>query len=147
MAIRHLMLRPTPDVITAKIHGNRIRLRTRYSNMDLAPFDPTTQDTSLQISDAQGMIVCTTIAASHWRHPSKRVYKFVDKKGLFAGGLRKGRFKVMKSGKVQFTTRGKKMSIRKSTGQNVKITLRIGNVCGIETKTLRTTKKARLLYP
>jgi hypothetical protein len=146
MAVKKLMLRPTVTIATAKIHGNRIRLRTRYSTMGLTVFDPSTQDTSIQISDSEGTLFCTTIAASHWKHPRKRLYRFSDKKGTFAGGLRKGRFKVMKSGKVLFSTRGKKMSLRSTDGHAVRITVRVGSVCGIETKNLRVKKKA-LVFP
>jgi hypothetical protein len=38
------------------------------------------------------------------------------------------------------------MDLRSTDGQNVKITVRVGNVCAEETKQLRTTKKA-VVFP
>ena len=67
---------------------------------------------------------------SDWKHPRRRVYRFNDKAGTFAGGLRKGRFKVKKSGKVLFLTRGKKMNLRSTDGHDIHVTVRVGKKNG-----------------
>jgi len=126
-------------------HRNRIRLKIR-TKTGLANFDPMTQDTSVQLRDTQGELFCTTIASGHWKHPHTRLFKFKDKAGTFAGGLRQGRFKMRKNGKIAFATRGKKMSLRQSDGKNVLVTIRVGDQCLKEMRTLRVKKKA-LVFP
>jgi len=140
--VKRLRLKPG----TGKAHGNRIRLKIR-SNSIPAGFDPMTKDTSVQIRDANGDLFCTTVAASHWKNPHKRLFKFKDKAGTFAGGLKQGRFKMRKSGKLIFATRGKKMNLRESDGKNVMIVIRAGDQCLKEQRTLRQTKKKGLVFP
>ena len=142
MKVKKLRLKPG----SGKARGNRIRMNVRYSPKPEF-FDPMTQDTSIQLRDGNGQLFCTTVAAKNWKHPRKRLFRFRDKAGSFAGGLAKGRFKMRKSGMVRFATRGKKMSLRTSDGQNVLITVRVGEQCAKEMKTLRTTKKKGLRFP
>jgi hypothetical protein len=141
VTLGRLGLRPT-----SKGHGNRLRMKLK-----LAPgapaLDPSTQDTSLQISDASGQLFCATIAAKNWKHPGRRVYRFIDKAGTFAGGLKNGRFLFKRNGRVSFGTRGRKVNLRASDGKNVHVTLRVGGMCARDTKTLRASKTGALVFP
>ena len=135
LAVKRMLLKS----IAAKLRGNRLRLKARYATG--AQFDPTTQDTTIQIADAGGEVFCQTVAASHWKRSHKRVYSFKDKRGAFAGGLAGGRFKARRNGVVRFRTRGRKVVLRPIDGDRVLVTLRVGNQCARETMTLRTAKK------
>ena len=53
---------------------------------------------------------------------------------------------IERKGKILFSTRGKKISLRSTDGRNVKITVRVGDVCVQETKNLRAKRKA-LVFP
>jgi hypothetical protein len=143
LAVKRMLMK----TIVAKARGNRLRLKARYTKSALALFDPMTQDTSIQIADAAGQLFCQTVAASHWKHPHRRLYRFKDKRGTFAGGLAMGRFKVKRNGAVIFRTRGKTVRMRYAGGKNVVVTLRVGNQCARETMNLRTTKKQALVFP
>jgi len=121
-------------------------VKARYAVSTPTLFDPVSQDTTVQISDASGELFCQTIAAPHWKHPQARLYRFRDKAGLFAGGLKQGRFKVKRNGGVMFRTRGKNVELRSTDGDKVLVTVRVGNQCAHETMSLRTTKKA-LVFP
>jgi len=125
---------------------NRMRLRVVYSPFTPAGFDPTGHDTSLQISDDKGQVVCATVAGSHWMHPTPRRYSFCDKDGTFAGGLRDGRFVKKKNGRVIFRAISRKLPDQIVDGRNVRITVRVGNQCSQSTMELRAKKKA-LVYP
>ena len=142
LAVKRMVLKP----MGLHVHGNRLKVKARYAASASALFDPTAQDTTLQISDANGELFCQTIAAAHWKHPHRRLYRFKDKTGLFAGGLKRGRFKVNRNGSVMFRTRGKKVELRATGGDNVLVTVRVGNQCARERMNLRTTKKA-LVFP
>ena len=141
MDVRRLKLKPG-----IKARGNRLKLKARWASGTPMMFDPATQDTSIQIADANGQVFCTTVGASHWKHPRRALYRFRDKPGAFAGGLGNGRFKVKRSGKVMFNTRGKKVTLPSMSGGDVRVTLRVGGLCAKDTKSLRTTKKA-LVFP
>jgi hypothetical protein len=110
--IKRLRLKPG----TGKAHGNRIRLKVRASSIP-AGFDPMTKDTSGPAARRERRALLHDGRASHWKHPHKRLFKFKDKAGTFAGGLKQGRFKMRKSGKLLFATRGKKMNLRESDGK------------------------------
>ena len=129
-----------------KAKGNRLRMKARSIQFAMQSMDPVTQDTSIQISDGHGQVFCQTIAAKNWKHPNRRTYRFRDKAGSFAGGLKQGNFKMKKSGKVLFRTRGKKVSLRSTTGENVLVTLRVGNQCAQTHMSLHTKGKG-LVFP
>jgi len=129
-----------------KITGSRMRMKARSAQFAMQSMDPVTQDTSIQISDGHGQVFCQTITAKNWKHPNRRTYRFRDKAGSFAGGLKNGNFKMKKNGKVLFRTRGKKVSLRSTTGENVLVTLRVGNQCAQTQMSLRSLKKG-LVFP
>jgi uncharacterized repeat protein (TIGR01451 family) len=148
LLVKKLVMKPGAATVTGRpIRGDHLKLRTRYKMGVPAGFNPTTQDTEVQLSDANGQIFCANVAANHWSHPNRRVYRFKDKTGTFAGGLKKGRFRLKKNGKLAFVTRGKKMIVREPTNDTVHITVRVGNVCAQETKQLRTKASKALVYP
>jgi uncharacterized repeat protein (TIGR01451 family) len=126
--------------------GTKLRLKTGYADVAVASFDPMSQDTTIQIADASGELFCQTVATSNWKHPRKRIFKFRDKQGLFAGGLKRGLFKMRKDGAIVFRTNGKRMALRTPDGSNLKITLRVGDQCATSTAPLRVKRKA-LVFP
>src|SRR5207249_3824546 len=114
LAVKRMVLKP----MGLHVHGNRLKVKARYAASASALFDPTAQDTTLQISDANGELFCQTIAAAHWKHPHRRLYRF----------------------------KGKKVVLRATGGDNVLVTVRVGNQCARERMDLRTTKKA-IVFP
>jgi hypothetical protein len=104
-------------------------------------FDQMSQDTSLQIADANGQVFCHTIEAQNWKHPRRRIYRFKDKARAFAGGLGRGKFVMKKKGGIAFTTAGKKMQLPATAGGEMVVTLRVGNQCAQAQMNLRTNRK------
>jgi hypothetical protein len=121
-------------------------MKARYATSVPPLFDPVAQDTTLQMSDAHGPLFCQTIARAHWKHPHRRRYRFEDRRGRFAGGLEKGRFKVKRNGSVLFRAHGKHVPLRATDGADILVTVRVGDQCTRATMSLRTTKKA-LRFP
>jgi hypothetical protein len=72
-----------------------------------------------------------------------KTFRFRDKKRAFAGGLKKGRFKMKKNGQIVFKTSGRKMTLRAPSKPRVDITLRVGGACWQAPATLR--KKRTIL--
>ncbi len=126
--------------------GNRLAMKARYATSVPPLFDPLAQDTTLQLSDAHGPLFCQTIARAHWKRAHRRRYRFKDGRGRFAGGLEKGRFKVKRNGSVLFRAHGKNVILRATDGDDILVTVRVGNQCTRATMSLRTTKKA-LRFP
>jgi hypothetical protein len=140
LGLGKLMLRP------GKKRGDRIRLASQYSPAIPQGFDPLTHDTSIQLSDANGVIFCTTVTADHWMVRNRRHLAFWDRKGQFSGGLSDGRFTVKRSGQVLFRTHGKKVRLRTMDAGAVRVTVRTGAVCSQAEATLRA-RKATLIAP
>ena len=123
--------------------GNRLAMKARYATSVPPLFDPLAQDTTLQLSDAHGPLFCQTIARAHWKCAHRRRYRFKDGRGRFAGGLEKGRFKVKRNGSVLFRAQGKNVILRATDGDDILVTVRVGNQCTRATMSLRTTKALR----
>ncbi len=120
--------------------GDRLRLMGVFAPAIPSGFDPSTQDTSIQIADDQGTLFCTTITADHWMPMGKRSITFWDKKGSFSNGLTDGRFKLMKNGSVVFRTHGRKATIRTPMARRVQVSVAVGDMCSQTTTALRPTR-------
>jgi hypothetical protein len=141
LVVRRLMLR-RPG---ARPHGKRLRLKSVYADAMPAGFDPLRNDTSIQISDRRGQLLCKTIAAHHWMKRRKG-FKFWDMNGSFAGGLSDGRFMVKRSGRILFRSQGKKIQLRSIDGTTLRVTVRHGNRCTQSSMALHERKNA-LVFP
>ena len=139
LAVDRVTLRPPP----ARVRGDRLRLEAVYSEITPALFDPRKQDTSLQLSDASGLLLCTTIPAARFRHPHPFVFTFTDRA---AGGLESGQFRVNRRGNLLFRARGRGDDLRPVSGGSVRLTLRVGDACARATMALRTSRKG-LVFP
>jgi len=137
--------RMTLKTKTAHTRGNAMRIKARNVSAGRATFDPTHQDTTLQVSDESGQLFCQTVSAKNWKKKGKKSFTFRDKKGSFAGGLKKGRFKIKKNGQIVFRTKGKKMSLRNPSKPRVDVTLRVGGACWQAPATLRKKKNPTTL--
>src|SRR5438876_2084675 len=138
--------RMTLEPAGLKLRGNRLAMKARYATSVPPLFDPVAQDTTLQMSDAHGPLFCQTIARAHWKHPHRRRYRFEDRRGRFAGGPEKGRFKVKRNGSRLFRGHGKHVTLRATDGADILVTVRVGDRCTRATMSLRTTRKA-LRFP
>jgi hypothetical protein len=125
------------------VKKNRLRLKARYASQAPAGFDPGAQGTHLQVRDTNGTFICQLIPfKSDPLWTKMGVFKFRDKTGLMANGLRRAKFKIQKkkSNRVMFRTNGKKMSFREPVGTEVTVTLAVGNQCTQQAANLRTKK-------
>jgi hypothetical protein len=147
MTIRKMAVRTKSEV-----GKNRLVFKALYSPRVDPDFNPATAGTTLQLRDADGTFFCQDIPfKSDLRWIKKGVFKFRDKTGLMAAGLRKAKFKVAKKDRhATFKTRGKKMDFREPVSTDVVVTLRVGSQCtqataALHTKRAKTGKK--LVYP
>jgi hypothetical protein len=142
LRLKGVRLAPT-DVTVRK---DRLKLTTVYAPSIPPIFDPMARDTSVQISDTHGQLFCASVPARHWTRSGRRMIRFRDKRGAFAGGLSQGRFTLMRDGSVQFMTRGRNAQIQPTDGQNVSITIGVGRTCSQATASL-FTHKTGLVFP
>jgi hypothetical protein len=140
--VKRLRIRPT----TKPVPGHRLRLRGLYAQLLAAGFDPMTQTTEIQLSEPDGQIFCTTIPPKYWKHPRKRLFKFRDKTGTLASGLRKTRFKVTRKGRIFFGAAGRNMSLPPAQWNNVRVTVSVGDQCSTSTLNLRAVRKG-VVFP
>jgi hypothetical protein len=146
--LRRLAVRTKPGA-----GKNRLRVKARYASRAPDGFDPGLLGTTLQLRDDDGMFFCQNIpfkSGPLWTRMG--LFKFKDKTGTMAAGLRKARFKIHRKtdGHVSFRTKGKKMGFREPAGSDVQVTLRVGTQCTQATaslKTKRARKGKRLVFP
>jgi hypothetical protein len=129
----------------------RLRLRGRTRSAMPHRFDPARDGVTLQIADQDGQLYCHDVPLEATKRSLKRgVFRFRDRTGQLAAGLRTARLKVRKDGTVVFRTKGRKMSYRMPKGSDMTVTLRIGGMC-TQTRTqmrLRERKSGmRFAYP
>jgi hypothetical protein len=109
--------------------GDRLRLQSSHAVSDA--FDPRMADTTLQISDRVGPMLCATVEARYWRgRRSFRfgVFGFTDRQGTFADGLEDGLF-VLKRNEVDFHTSGRVPGLRYPASGDMRVTVRVGDEC------------------
>jgi hypothetical protein len=129
-----------------------MRMKARFSAQDPDEFDPGTHGATLQLRDGDGMVLCQKIPFTPNPIATRKgVFKFKDKTGQVAAGLRKVKLKLnkKKAGRVSFKARGKKMHFR-DPGSAMQVTLRVGTQCTHATATLRTKRAKvgkRLVFP
>ena len=143
LQVRRMMLRPAPKRATAK----RLRLKVRDSGFDRTSLDPRLAGATLQISDPAGTILCQPIPAAAWIHRNPRSYRFRDKTGTVAGGLKRARFRMKRNGKVAFRALGKTMVLGTTDGHDVKVTVGVGAQCSQSMTQLRSKGNRMLLLP
>jgi hypothetical protein len=142
LGVGRLTLRP-PAV---RRRGNRLRLEAQYAGTTPPLFDPLRQDTSIQLSDASGPVLCTTIQAQRWRRLRRLSYRFADRAGAFAGGLEAGEFHINRNGTLVFRARGRDVGVRAIDGGSVRLTIRVGNDCSRSSMALRAGRNG-LVFP
>jgi hypothetical protein len=146
LTLRKMAMRMRPQ-----LGRNSLRLRGRYLTAGTASFDPTRDGVTLQIADRDGQIYCHDLPVRASKRGLKRgVFRFRDRTGTQAGGLRTVRFKIRKDGRVVFRAKGRKMQFRSPAGSDVDVTLRVGGQCTQTTAALRTRSNhsgTRILFP
>jgi hypothetical protein len=143
LGLRNMKLRPTT---TAKVSGDRLKLKALYAPFTPAGLDPLKQDTSVQISDGSGGMFCATIDHSHWMRRNRRTVSFWDMSGRFANGLSDGRFITTRDGSMIFRTHGRGMKMSPTDGHGLRVTVRVGDQCSGALTALRP-KKSALVFP
>ncbi len=141
LGVRALTLRPPKT----HAHGNRMRIDAIYSPAVPPLFDPRTEDTSVQIRDDSGELVCAVLPASQWERPHPLLYRFRDRQGATSGGLTQARFEVNRDGHLVFHASGR-VPLRSTDGAAVLVTLRVGNSCAHSTLDLRSRRQG-LVFP
>jgi hypothetical protein len=109
--------------------ADRLRLNSTQTVSDA--FDPRMADTTVQLSDRVGPMLCATVEARYWKgRRSFRygVFGFMDRQGTFADGLEDGLF-VLRRNTVDFHTSGPVPSLRQPASDDVRVTVRVGDEC------------------
>jgi hypothetical protein len=132
------------------IEKKRMRVKARYlPALPSENFDPTSVDTTFQLSDESGRVFCANLPAEKWRlRDTKRtIYRFKDRRRRVANGLHIGVYREKPKGQVIFRTRGKKIdvAIRDFRG-DVRATVRLGDQCSVAAGELREGKD-KLVFP
>jgi uncharacterized repeat protein (TIGR01451 family) len=140
--VRRLMLQPAPKKPNAK----RLNLKVRDTGFDPATLNPMSLDTTIQISDPHGMVLCQHIPATAWTHRNARSFRFKDKTATLAGGIKRARFNMKRNGKVPFRALGKQMALGATDGHDVMVTVGIGSQCS-RTMTELRAKGQRMILP
>jgi hypothetical protein len=142
MALKVKSIAIRPD---ARPKRDRLKLRSIYTRNRPLSFDPLKQDTTIQVSDVDGQLFCTTISAGHFMPRGQHGVAFWGD-GSFSGGLTDGLFTISPNRSVGFRTHGTRAQVRPSTGRGLRITVRVGTHCS-QTSVTPRVKKTALLFP
>ena len=132
---------------------NRLRLKARFTESTPDGFEEGVPGTTIQLRDVEGQLLCQMIPfVPNAVLARKGLFKFKDKTGTLAAGLRRARFRVneKKGGRIAFRAKGKKMTFRDPVGPDVQVTIGVGTQCTQATATLKTKrakKGQRLVFP
>jgi uncharacterized repeat protein (TIGR01451 family) len=140
--VKRMMLSPAPKNPNAK----QLNLKVRDTGLDPHALNPMAADTTIQISDPNGMILCQHIPATAWQHRNSRSFTFKDKTAKIAGGIKHARFRMKHNGAVPFRAVGKQVALAPTTGHDVMVTVGVGGQCSRTMAQFRA-KGTRLLLP
>jgi hypothetical protein len=134
LTLARLVMRKRPQAA-----GDSLRLRSRAVASSATSLNPARDGVTLQLSDGGGQLYCHDIAIATTKVGLKHgVFRFRDKTGTLAAGLRQARFKIRKNGQIVFRAAGSKMQLRPATDPGLRVTLRVGDLCMQTTATLRS---------
>jgi hypothetical protein len=139
----HLVLRKISLHTKPGVAQNKLRIKARYARQAPAGFDPRLQGTTLLLADNEGNFLCQDIPfKSDPAWAAMGVFKFRDKTGLMANGLRNATFRIQrkKNDRLLFGTEGEEMQYRSPSSKVVTVTVRVGTHCTQTTATLKTMK-------
>ncbi len=146
LALRRMVMKLPP-----KAGKQRLRLRGRTRTALSDGFDPARDRVTLQVADHDGQLYCHDVPLKATKRSLKRgVFRFRDRTGKLAAGLRNARLKIRKNGTAIFRTKGRKMTYRMPKGTDMMVTLRLGGVCTQAPTTMRARERksgTRLAYP
>jgi len=144
-------LRMRRMVMKMRSTNHRLRLRTGALNALPHAFDPARDGVTLQIADSDGQVLCETLSLKGSKRSLQRgIFRFRDKTGELAAGLRTARLKIRKSGRVVFRAKGSKMTYRMPASHDMTVTLRVGEMCAQAVTPMRSRVQKsgmRLRYP
>ena len=132
---------------------NRLRLKARFAETTPERFEESVPGTTIQLRDVEGELFCQNVPfVPNAALARKGLYKFKDKTGTLAAGLRRARFRVnqKKGGHIAFRAKGKKMTFRDPVGTDLQVTIGVGTQCTQATATLKTKRAKtgqRLVFP
>jgi len=119
-------------------------LRAKLASSGFTGVDPRQDDVIVQLSTADGQLLCATIPHSLWQSGNGKRFKFADHGGT-AGGATKGRLTVDKNGGVTLTVVGHGLDPARFSPQ-LGIAARIDSRCSIGATQLKS-KHNRLILP
>jgi hypothetical protein len=120
--------------------GGKLKLSAVLAQAGFADVDPTQSDVSIQLRNAGGELLCTTVSRTLWKK-KRKAFAFRDPSGARAGGLTAADVKPQKSGVVRFSAAGKGFDVGRFAGPSLGVTVRVGERCSRGTLPLRQTKK------
>jgi hypothetical protein len=121
--------------------GSQLKLAAVLATAGFAAVDPLTEDVGIQLRNASGELLCTTITHDRWRK-KRKAFAFRGS----AAGLSTVDLKVPKSGAVRFSAAGKQIDLTRFGGSPLTVTVRVGERCSRGSAALRQSKKG-LLFP
>ncbi len=143
LVLRRMRLKMPSNAIDA------MKIRTRVGIDKRVKLDPSADGATLQISDPNGQMYCHELPMPTYNQlKEKGRFRFNDKTGKLAGGLRRASFKIKKNGWVLFRARGKAMTMRTPEARDLRVTLRIGDQCMHTVAPLRSKSGGHtMLFP
>ena len=120
-------------------------LRAKLASSGFTGIDPRRDDVIVQLSTANGQLLCATIPHSLWQSGNGKRFKFADRSGSTAGGATEGRVTVDKNGGVTLTVVGHGLDPARFSPE-LGIAARIGSRCSVGGTQLKS-KHNRLIFP
>jgi hypothetical protein len=104
-------------------------LKGEWGPVSSPAFDPLSQDSSVQMSDRQGPLLCTSIDARRWKKQGNNHVTFRNRTEMSGNSLDDCRFHIRKDGEVTFEARAELSNLRNPDSRLIRVTVRVGDLC------------------
>jgi len=123
----------------------KLTLKSVLAQGGFSDLDPLAADVTIQLHNAAGEPLCTTLRHDRWRKKGKKGFAFRDPSGSQAG-LTAADIKILKSGTVRFSAAGRGLDLTRYKQPDMTVAVGIGGRCSRGTVGIRQARKG-LVFP
>ena len=123
----------------------KLTLKSVLAQSGLADINPLADDVTIQLHNASGEALCTTLRHDRWKKKGKKGFAFRDASGSQAG-LTAADIKVLKTGTVRFSAAGRGLDLSRYKQPDLTVAVGVGARCSRGTVGLRQARKG-LVFP
>jgi CSLREA domain-containing protein len=114
----------------------RLALRAVLADSGFGDVDPTRENVTIELHNANGELLCAMVASGHWT-AKRRTYRFRDPDGTSAEGLTRASIRVRANGAVELRAASPRLDLTRYDQAALEVIVGVGGRCSAGLAALR----------